>query len=61
MTAEEFEAAWAARSRVTVEWLHHWGRYAEPCSCGSDGCEGWAMGRQHEDALAEDCDRGRAP
>jgi hypothetical protein len=56
-TAAEFEAAYAARSGVTVGQLHQWGRYAEPCSCGEDGCEGWAMGHQFEDAIAEDAER----
>lgn len=52
--AAGFEAAYAARSGVTVEGLHCHGRYAEPCKCGEDGCEGWAMGHQWEDALLED-------
>ena len=50
----EYEAAYAARSGVTVADLHRFGRYAEPCGCGGAGCEGWAMGHQHEDALSED-------
>jgi hypothetical protein len=54
VTAAEFEAAYAARSGVTVEQLHAWGRYAEPCDCDSDMCQGWAMGHQQEDAIAED-------
>lgn len=53
MTAEEFEAAYATRSGVTVEFLHSWGRYAEPCGCGEPECGGWAMGRQQEDAITE--------
>lgn len=61
MTRDEFEAAYAERSRVPVEYLHYLGRHAEPCSCGGEGCEGWVMGRQHEDALMEDIcrDQGR--
>lgn len=51
---DEFERAYAARSGVTVDQLHAWGRWAEPCDCGEDGCEGWAMGRQQEDAIWED-------
>lgn len=43
MTREEFEAAYAARSGVTVAELHSLGRHAVPCDCGSDMCEGWAM------------------
>ena len=54
MTAEEFEAAYAARSGVTVDWLHEHGRFAEPCDCGEPECEGWAMGHQQEDAIMED-------
>jgi hypothetical protein len=54
MTAEEFESAYASRSRVTVEQLHAWGRYAEPCDCGDELCAGWAMGHQWEDAIMED-------
>lgn len=53
MTAEEFEAAYAARSGVTVTWLHQHGRWAERCDCGEPECEGWAMGHQWEDALTE--------
>ena len=51
MTAEEFEAGYAAESGVTAEWLHRQGRYVERCDCGELGCRGWAMGHQHEDAL----------
>lgn len=42
-TRDEFEAAYAARSNVTVERLHAWGRYAEPCNCDDPMCEGWQM------------------
>lgn len=54
MTADEFEAAYAARSGVTVEFLHQHGRYAEPCECRAHVCEGWAMGHPWEDAIFED-------
>lgn len=54
VTADEFEAAYAERSGITVGQLHAQGRYAEPCDCGEDGCEGWAMGHQWEDAIVED-------
>ena len=54
MTAGEFESAYAARSGVTVQQLHAWGRYAEPCHCGEPECEAWAMGHQWEDAITED-------
>src|SRR5436190_12024675 len=42
MTADEFEAAYAERSGVTVEWLRARGRVVVPCACGDDSCEGWA-------------------
>jgi hypothetical protein len=57
VSAEEFEAGYAARSGVTVDWLHGQGLYAERCDCGEDGCEGWAMGHQWEDAIFEDAQR----
>jgi hypothetical protein len=52
-----FEAAYAARSGVTVGQLHAWGRYAEPCTCDDPACEGWVMGYPLEDALTEDAIR----
>jgi hypothetical protein len=51
---DEFEAQYAARSDVTVAWLHAHGLYAEPCDCGEPECEGWAMGHPWEDAIVED-------
>ena len=57
MTAEEFEAAYAARSGVTVDFLHEHGCWAEQCDCDEDGCQGWAMGHQQEDAIIEDGQR----
>jgi hypothetical protein len=57
VTAGEWEAAYAARPGVTVEFLHSWGRYAERCNCGDPECEGWAMGHQQEDAIFEDAQR----
>jgi hypothetical protein len=56
---QAFEAAWAARAGITVAELHRWGRWPEPCLCGYAYCEGWVMGHQHEDALAEDWMRSR--
>ena len=50
----EFEAAYAARSGVTVDWLHAHGRYAERCDCGEEMCEGWAMAHPQEDAIVEE-------
>jgi hypothetical protein len=54
MDAAEFERRYAERSGLTVGQLHAWGRWAEPCGCGEPECEGWAMGHQWEDAIAED-------
>ena len=53
MTRDEFEARYAARSGITIAQLHAYGRYAELCRCDGEGCEGWAMGPQQEDAIAE--------
>ena len=54
--AGAFETAYAFDSNVTVEELHRWGRYAEPCPTD---CTGWMMGHQWEDALFEDERRTR--
>lgn len=43
MTKDEFEQGYAARSGVTVDWLHDHGRRGGPCCCGEDDCEGWQM------------------
>lgn len=48
MTGDEFEAAYAERSGVTVEWLIDNGYYAKPCHCGDEFCEGWQMMRRQE-------------
>ena len=53
MTRDEFEAWYAARSGITVAQLRAYGRYAEPCDCDADMCQGWAMGHQQEDAIVE--------
>ncbi len=41
MTADEFEAAYAKRSGLTVERLRALGRVVRPCDCGSEDCQGW--------------------
>lgn len=41
MTSDEFEAEYAARSRITVERLREMGRIVAPCGCEEGGCEGW--------------------
>lgn len=60
MTKDKFEQGYAARSGTTVDKLHEWGMFAEPCvDCDYDECEGWKMGYQMEDALFEDGQRAR--
>jgi hypothetical protein len=54
LEASVFEADYAKASGIMVRQLHQWGRFAEPCDCGEDGCIGWAMGHQLEDAIVED-------
>jgi hypothetical protein len=51
---DTFEREYAERSGMTIDELHAWGRFTEECSCGEDGCEGWAMGYQHEEALFQE-------
>jgi hypothetical protein len=53
MTAEEFEAGYADRSGMTVGQLHALGLYPEPCDCGEDMCEGWAMDWAGRHAIIE--------
>lgn len=51
MTREEFVVAYMARSgfegwRLEGDLVHiteDWKKYALPCRCGEDDCEGWAM------------------
>jgi hypothetical protein len=52
VTADEFMRAYAARSKVTVEWLSQY-RTVRPCDCEYDGCEGWQM-VSHEHAAEID-------
>jgi hypothetical protein len=54
LAASAFEATYARDTRGTVRDLHRFGRFAEPCDCGWEGCEGWQMGHQWEDAIDED-------
>ena len=42
VTAEEFEAAYAARSGITVAELRAAGRVVAVCRCGQATCQGWA-------------------
>ncbi len=46
MTKEEFEAGYAARSGVTVEWLREHHLMGFVCDCGEKGCQGWMMGHE---------------
>lgn len=41
MTAEEFEAQYAARSGITVEELRAAGLVVVACACGQATCQGW--------------------
>lgn len=43
LTADEFEAAYAQRSKMTVAELRALGRVVRPCHCGEAKCIGWAM------------------
>jgi hypothetical protein len=56
MTADEFEAAYAQRSGITVARLRELGRVVKPCDCGDAVCEGWqsvnAEGRRLFDMTA---------
>jgi hypothetical protein len=40
---QEFEQEYAARSGVTVKWLHENGLNVYACECGEEGCEGYQM------------------
>jgi hypothetical protein len=42
-TLEEFEAQYARKSNVTVEFLHKNNQHGVPCDCGDETCQGWAM------------------
>ena len=57
LEASVFERAYANRAGVEPSDLRDWGRFPEPCDCGEDMCEGWAMGFQWEDAIVEDVER----
>ncbi len=43
MTKEEFENDYAARSGLTVAWLHEHNQFGVPCDCGEYKCMGWQM------------------
>jgi len=54
----QFALYYAKCARTTVAELRRQGRYPERCRCGMSYCQGWNMGHQHEDALAENEQRG---
>ena len=41
MTRDEFAAAYAARSKISVEQLLSYGLRFVECDCREDGCAGW--------------------
>jgi len=41
--AVRWAEAYAARSKVTLEWLRSHGRDVRECHCGAPECEGWQM------------------
>ena len=60
MTAEEFELSYARGMAIDVAQLHANGRFAEPCACDYEACQGWILGYQWEDAIVEDRVRAAA-
>ena len=50
LSAEEFVAAYAERSGVTVDWLRQHGQEVRPCDCGDEMCEGWQMAHVRKEA-----------
>ena len=60
MTKDEFEAGYAMRSGVSIEWLHQHGQHAVLCDCGEHGCNGWAMARRDtKESQATDAQHGK--
>lgn len=43
MTQDEFEKQYAIRSKITVARLRELRRYAIPCTCDYENCQGWQM------------------
>lgn len=41
LSKSEFEAAYANRSKISVERLRAMGRRVYPCRCADELCEGW--------------------
>ena len=44
MTQSDFIRGYCGKSGTTEELLNRLGRFAFPCSCDYEGCEGWQMG-----------------
>jgi hypothetical protein len=43
MSIKDFEEEYAARSGVSVEWLHENGYSVAPCHCGEPNCQGFQI------------------
>lgn len=43
MNREEFEQAYAMRSKISLEKLKKFGQRGYPCNCGDESCDGWQM------------------
>jgi hypothetical protein len=57
MTADEFEAGYAARGGTSVERLRRLGRVVAPCPCGEADCPGWQS--VSREGLASEVELGR--
>lgn len=53
MTRDEFERAYAERSKVSVDELRELGGEVVPCECGESGCCGWWMKTQPDPEESE--------
>lgn len=47
MSVEEFEAEYAKRSGVSVEFLHEHNQYAVPCNCEENNLPHWQMKQRY--------------
>lgn len=54
-TVQEFEARYAARSNVSVDWLHQQGRRGVVCTCGEIGCDGFQMAHRDDRSKGDHC------
>lgn len=61
MTAEDFEAAYAHRSGLTIEELRKY-RTVRPCACGDVSCKGWqSISHDRAKEYDENKSRGELP